>query len=140
MVEQFEGKLINISGDRKTLKAQNKESSKTFRSFNPINKEFSPSDYVKISYYIKEFNDKKFNNIRSMEIVKEDIPETPNKTETKIDYKISENKESKEKIASMLISYSKDLYIALLENNKQVSLTSVVDDILTEYDRILKNL
>ena len=45
------------------------------RSFNPLGIEFNSGNYTKGTYHIKEVNDKKFNNLKSLEVIKQDIPE-----------------------------------------------------------------
>jgi hypothetical protein len=89
------------------------------KTIEDINKD----DEVKISYTIKD----QFKNIKSIEKL--------NKENKEVKPNFNQNS-----VATMLLSYSKDLAIALMENGKPQELHTIVKSLVDEYNYIIKNI
>lgn len=84
--------------------------------FKPI-KDISKGDIVKVKFK----NNKGFLNIQSIEKINKNIPEI----------KFKDTRVSKEQTSGMIVSYAKDIVIALIESKSEIyqDLDSVMDNI-----------
>ena len=141
MVKEITGEIQNIKPNRKSLTINGT----WFNSFTLLDDSIKKGQNVKITYSEKEVDDKIFNNIKSLVQVKKELPEEKNKTETKIDWKVTESRESKEKVTSMMISYIKDVAVAVITNSKEYQdidkvIENTTNQFIKSYHKIIENL
>ena len=115
--KQIEGEIQNVRKDFKAIEISNE----WFNFFNP-NKELVKGDKVKIIYTEKKKEDKVFNNIKNVEIIKE-ARVIPVKAITLSDPLSSQDKNT-------IIITAKDLFI----NNPEYTLEEWIDRV--KYNRI----
>jgi len=137
-METKEGIIQAIKKDRTALEIENIWFQSKFKG---IPTDINKGDSVKVSY--TKNND--FNNVKSIVKIQQEVPEEKNKTETKIDWKVTENRELKEKIAGMMTSYVKDIAVAVITNSQDYKDINLVIDNATKelikaYKEIIKNL
>ena len=115
MVEQIIGEIQNFKIGRKALAINNI----WYNSFKEIDSNLKKGDLVKIEYSIKN----NFKNIKSI-IKQEEVKQESNKVP------ISDI------IASQILSYSKDIYIAGLNNDHEADFSNIVNKLLDNYKKI----
>lgn len=116
MTEQIIGEIQNFKIGRKALAINNI----WYNSFKEVSPDLKKGDLVKIEYTVKD----NFKNIKS--IVKEVKLESNNEKT----FPISDI------IASQILSYSKDIYIAGLNNDQDADFNKIVDKLLDNYKKI----
>ena len=123
MENETTGEIQSIRNDRKGLCILGVWYLSNFKKIDPsLNK----GDKIKLIYDEVKKDNKVFRNIKSIELIKD----SNNVKESKIN----------EVVYSQILSYSKDLAIALMENGKPQELDKIVDLMIKEYKKIKESL
>lgn len=139
-MEKIKGKVQLISEDRKGIKVNEVWYNNKFKTIDNL---ITKDSTVEIEFIKKGKN----NYWQKIELVGEYVPkEKPiePKLEKKIDYKVNESKTSKESQANFLLSYSKDILICMIENDKINSLDNfdksmdIITDVIIKYHKKLR--
>lgn len=145
-VKQLIGEIYSFSKDRKSININGI----WLHNFLPFDDKITKGIEYKITYSTKKVGDKEFNNIKSFERNNNEKPikiDITNQIEQqkKEELKSYLSNEQKEKTASMILSYSKDLCIAYIENVKAFEdldtvMNKATECLLYSYKKIKSNL
>ncbi len=126
--KEITGIVQSIREDRKALKLNNL----WFSSFMQLPNDLEVGENIKLKFKENTKDGKTFKNIKGFDYVTE-------KEESK-----QEPKKVNEILASQLMSYSKDIFVALINNTKegkpQFNLDSCVDSVINQFKKIRDSL